>query len=92
MTSARRQIVNKPQAAFTVAKVNKRLWIVEGDRPVYTPPDFVKLGSREPLKALAQIFNETGAYDVDAVAGFESRHSTRKAVDVPETDALSLRR
>lgn len=65
---------------FEVVKRNKRLWIdrVEDARPFYTPPDFVKLHSREPLIELARHFTETQSYDIGAVAALETKFRPKK--------------
>jgi hypothetical protein len=60
-------------ARMQVVKRHKRLWIDDPDgRPVYTPPDFVKLQSREPLWRLAEHFASAGR-DIMAIAAFERR-------------------
>lgn len=62
--------------AFRTVKANKRLWIecVETGERVYTPPDFIRhrLQSREPMRFLANKFNEMGRYDINEVMKFEA--------------------
>lgn len=42
-------------SAVRVVKRNKRLWIDDdAGNPVYTPPDFIHLQSREPIIRLAE--------------------------------------
>lgn len=56
-----------------MAKINKRLWVCDVDGTyIYTPPDFIRLQSREPLWALAREL-EHSPY-INAVMGFESTH------------------
>lgn len=57
-----------------VVKRHKRLWIDDEDgNPVYTPPDFIRLPSREPMRELAEKL-QTMPY-IDAVMEFESRYA-----------------
>lgn len=65
---------------FVVVKRHKRLWIdrFEDSLPVYTPPNFVKLHSREPLQALAARFADLHSRDINAIAAFESQYSQRR--------------
>ena len=60
---------------FAIQKINKRLHIVNGGRPVYSPPDFVRgrVRSRDDLQLVADAFNARGAYDVVAVMEFETK-------------------
>jgi len=54
-----------------VVKRHKRLWIDDEDgNPVYTPPDFIRMQSREPLKMLAE--NLSSRPYIDAVMEFEA--------------------
>ena len=71
--------VNCP-GTFEVRKINKRLWIVryEDGVPVYTPPDFVKIHSRQPMIDLAAAFTKRLRYDISAVVEFQSKYSIRK--------------
>jgi len=69
-----------PQAlgwTHDVVKRHKRLHIVrrESGEMVYTPPDFIKLHSREPLQALARNLT-AGADRITAVVAFETAQST----------------
>lgn len=58
-------------SGYKVVKRHKRLWIDdENGNPVYTPPDFIRLQSREPLKELAE--NLSSRPYIDAVMGFET--------------------
>ena len=57
-----------------VVKRNKRLWIdAEDGTPVYTPPDFIRLQSRQPMFDLAAEL-EDGDY-IGAVMRFESSNA-----------------
>lgn len=65
---------------FVVVKRHKRLWIDDvgtGDA-IYTPPNFLKMQSREPLAALAKHFTEVQSRDINAIAEFEAQHTPRK--------------
>lgn len=63
--------------AMRVIKRNKRLWIDDKDgNPVYTPPDFIYLQSREPLIQLAQEM-EVRPY-IDAVMDFEKAATAKR--------------
>lgn len=64
--------------AFVLVKKNKRLWIEGDGLPVYSPPDFVKLQSREPMQLLAQQFNRVGSRDINAIAAFETRYGPKR--------------
>lgn len=57
-----------------VVKRQKRLHIIEmeTDKVVYTPPDFIRLHSREPLTSLAARFTELGRRDIGAIMSFEA--------------------
>ena len=59
-----------------VVKRHKRLHIeiMESGKLLYTPPDFVKLHSREPLQALAEKFTRLQRRDVGLIAEFEYQH------------------
>lgn len=64
-------------SAMRVVKRNKRLWIDDEDgNPVYTPPDFIHLQSREPLKELAENFRSRPY--IDAVMEFEDRFRRKR--------------
>lgn len=57
---------------FEVLKRNRRICIVDNnDRVVYSPPDFVRLISRDDLRGVADIFNSRG-YDIGAIIELES--------------------
>lgn len=54
-----------------VVKRNKRLWIDDdAGRPVYSPPDFIRLQSRQPLVELSEQI-ASGDY-IGAVMEFEA--------------------
>ena len=59
--------------SFAVGKVHKRIRIVlEGTfTPVYTPPDFIRLASREELQSLADAANRRGVIDIRDIMEFE---------------------
>jgi hypothetical protein len=66
--------------AVCVAKRHKRLWICNGhDKGVHTPPDFVKLHSREPLEVLAEQFTACGRRDIEMIARFEYRYGPKNS-------------
>jgi hypothetical protein len=44
----------------------------------YTPPDFVKIHSRQPMIDLANEFTKRLRRDIVAIVEFQSRYSTRK--------------
>jgi len=60
---------------FAIQKINKRIHIVNGGRPVYSPPDFIRgrVRSRDDLQLVADAFNARGDYDVGAVMEFETK-------------------
>lgn len=62
---------------YAVAKLNKRLHIVNDGVVVYTPPNFLKLPNRDALAALAAAFDEQGYVGGDVLTTFERRFSTR---------------
>jgi hypothetical protein len=65
---------------FYVAKRYKRLWICNGHgEGVYTPPDFVKLPSREPLETLAKQFTACDRRDIEMIARFEFRYGPKNS-------------
>jgi hypothetical protein len=59
---------------YEVEKRNKRLHIIEVEtgKIVYTPPDFVKLPDRLPLRILAATFNVMQRRDIEMISSFES--------------------
>lgn len=63
---------------FACVKANTRLWIQDQTTGamVYTPPEFLQMQSREPIKALASVFNTAGGADIEAIISFE-HHLTR---------------
>lgn len=60
---------------MNVVKRNKRLYVEHDGAAFYTPPDFVRLHSREPLHALA--IELTKRPYIDAVMDFEARCARR---------------
>jgi hypothetical protein len=63
---------------FVVVKRHKRLWIDRDGEAVYTPPNFIRLQSRGPIIALAAHLTEIGSRDINAIAEFETKHSSRR--------------
>jgi hypothetical protein len=64
---------------FVCVKRHKRLWIESIEKgKVYTPPNFIRLQSRQPMHDLAKRFTELGERCINAIADFEARHSARK--------------
>lgn len=63
---------------FLVVKRHKRLWIEADGELIYTPPNFIRLQSRAPLINLADQLMSLGSRDIDAIAEFEDRFSSRK--------------
>ena len=58
---------------MNVVKRHKRLWIDDADgRPVYTPPDFIRLQSRQPMHDLAAALRQRPY--IEAVMEFEAKH------------------
>ena len=60
---------------FICNKVNKRLWIqnvVTGEL-IYTPPDFIKLHSRDSMEELALRASMRGRLDIMELMVFEAR-------------------
>jgi hypothetical protein len=62
-----------------VVKDQKRLHIdiLETGLRLYTPPDFIKLPSREPLKELANNFTESQNRDISKIITFESTYTNK---------------
>lgn len=64
--------MGKGNVTVHVVKRHKRLWIDDDNgNPVYTPPDFIHLQSRDPLKELAENFRSRPY--IDAVMEFETK-------------------
>lgn len=64
-------------SAVRVVKRNKRLWIDDdAGNPVYTPPDFIHLQSREPIIRLAERLRAVSY--IDAVMDFEANATTKR--------------
>lgn len=66
---------------YDVAKINKRVHIIDGrTKIIYTPPDFIrdKMTNREKLKTLAEKFNQIGGRDIDAIIEFEASFYDRQ--------------
>lgn len=63
----------------TVVKRNKRLWIEDDEtgETIYTPPDFVRMQSREPFLKLALDMMEPGAARIGLIIAFETAHNPR---------------
>lgn len=55
-----------------VVKYNRRLYIACDETLVYTPPDFLRLQSRELLQQLADNANARGQLHIDDVILFET--------------------
>lgn len=76
-----------------VVKRNKRLWVIDRQGAlVYTPPDFIRLQSREPLNALAADL-EWRPY-IEAVMDFErTARRTQRAgyIEVTEVYGEGIR-
>ena len=63
---------------MNVVKRHKRLWIMDGDVEIYTPPNFIQLQSREPMFELARQMDAAGGRSITAIIEFETRYSKRK--------------
>lgn len=64
---------------FVCVKKHKRLWIESLDKgKVYTPPNFIRLKSRQPMHDLARKFTELGCRSISAIVEFEAAFSPRK--------------
>lgn len=69
--------MGKGGRAVRVVKRFKRLWIDDDDgRPVYTPPDFIRLQSRDALNELAESLRSRPY--IDAVMEFEAKIRPRR--------------
>ena len=66
---------------YIVEKRHKRLQIIEmeTDKLVYSPPNFIRLHSREPLQRLAARFTELGRRDIGAIMAFEAAASNTRS-------------
>jgi GNAT superfamily N-acetyltransferase len=64
---------------YECVKQNKRLWIrcIETGELVYTPPNFIKLQSRDPMDELASKFTEIGSRDIGAIVVFQTKYGPR---------------
>jgi len=60
---------------FGVIKLNRKLWIVDEKTGslLYTPPEFVNLQSRDPLKKIAARATETGVLDINEIIALEAQ-------------------
>lgn len=69
-----------PWGTPVVVKRNKRLHIeiYETEVVIYTPPDFVHLHSREPLRLLALQFALTRRREIDKIARFEYENYAKR--------------
>jgi hypothetical protein len=69
---------------YECVKKDKRLWImeVETQETVYTPPSWIQMPSREPMKALAAHFTDVGYRDIQAIIDFEVKYGTKKKARV----------
>lgn len=63
---------------FTVLKWNRRLYIQADGVLVYSPPDFVRLTSRDSLKLLAEQATQAQALRLHLIAAFERNSSVTK--------------
>jgi hypothetical protein len=72
---SRRLSVVKICGTCKVHKRYKRLHIevFETGESIYTPPDFVRVGSRQPLIELAQKFTQLQRRDIGLIMEFETR-------------------
>jgi hypothetical protein len=70
---------------YVVHKRHKRLHIevLETSESIYTPPDFVRVDSRQPLIELAQKFMELQRRDIRLIIEFETRWKMRAATNPP---------
>lgn len=69
----------KAQERFECVKLHGRLWIQDQDTGalLYTPPDFLRLSSRDPLRAMAAEASTQGYLDIRQVIAFE--HDTPRS-------------
>lgn len=58
---------------FACVKVNRRLWIKDASRLVYTPPDFIRLVDRALLIELARRSTVRGELHIDDLIVFEAK-------------------
>lgn len=63
---------------FTVCKWNRRLYIQSDGVLVYSPPDFVRIASRDRLKLLAEQATQAQALHVPLIAAFERNSCVKK--------------
>jgi hypothetical protein len=60
---------------YHCVKRNKRLWIDSDEAEgIYTPPNFMRLQSREPMHELARQLTVAGGYSIQAIVDFETIH------------------
>lgn len=59
---------------YKLVKRNRRLMIVDcvTDVAVYTPPEFIRITSRNSLQMLVNSANATGTLHIDLIIAFES--------------------
>lgn len=64
---------------YAVEKRNKRLHVIEAatGASVYTPPDFVRVQTRQQFAELANLLNFRGFRDIDAIIEFETAFQHR---------------
>ena len=63
---------------FTVCKWNRRLYIAADGVLVYSPPDFIRLDSRDSLQQLAVSATKSQNLDIALISNFESSAKRRK--------------
>lgn len=65
---------------FRLVKMHKRLWIVDEDlTPVYSPPNHVRVNSREDMRPLVDAWN-AGTPWGEILSDFEAKFRKRKTI------------
>ena len=65
--------MSKVSGTYHLCKYNRRLFIACGDVLVYTPPDFLRIDSRQQLQELVDRANLRGQLVIKDVIVFETR-------------------
>ena len=64
---------SRPFGVYHLCKYNRRLFIACEDSLVYTPPDFLRIDSRQQLQELVDRANLRGQLVIQDVIVFETR-------------------
>ena len=60
-------------------KINKKMFIVDGDEVIYTMPFWVHIRHRKDIEDLADCFNREKKRCIDCIVEFETKFSPRSS-------------